>query len=67
MKLKTLLNEMTYNFTLTHSLSIAKFPLIHEVQDKHLCMLLDTWSNINMLDTKVYNYFFINKSCLGTE
>ena len=49
---------MTYNFTLKYGLSKAKFPLIPiAVQDKHLCLLLDTGSNINILDTKVYEYF----------
>jgi len=45
-------------FPLTYGLKKAKFPLIPiTVQDKHLCFLLDTGSNINIIDTKVYEYF----------
>jgi len=45
-------------FNLTYGLKKAKFPLIPViVQDKNLCFLLDTGSNINMIDTKVYEYF----------
>ena len=52
-------------FTLTYGLSKANLPLIPiAVQDKHLFMLLDTGSNINILDTKVYNHFFNYKSRL---
>ena len=58
---------MTYHFNLTYGIQKANLLLIPiTIQDKTLCMILDTGSNINILDTKVYNYFFINKSCLGT-
>ena len=43
---------------LTHGLTKANLPLIPvTVQDKNLCLLLDTGSNINMIDTAVYEYF----------
>ncbi|MCL2858720.1 MAG: hypothetical protein FWF42_03420 [Streptococcaceae bacterium] len=45
-------------FPLSHGLSKANLPLIPvEIQNKGLCFLLDTGSNINMIDTAVYEHF----------
>jgi len=49
---------MTYNFTLKYGLTKANLPLIPiTIQDKTLCCLLDTGSNINMIDKAVYDHF----------
>jgi hypothetical protein len=46
------------SFPLSYGLSKANLPLIPvEIQDKSLCFLLDTGSNINMIDTAVYDHF----------
>jgi len=43
---------------LQYGLSKANLPLIPvEIQNKSLCFLLDTGSNINMIDTAVYEHF----------
>ena len=49
---------MTYNFNLTHGLQKVNLPLIPvTIKDKNICLLLDTGSNINMIDNAVYEYF----------
>jgi len=46
------------SFPLSYGLSKSNLPLIPvEIQDKSLCFLLDTGSNINMIDAAVYEYF----------
>jgi len=43
---------------LSYGLTKANLPLIPvKIQDKDLRLLLDTGSNINMIDTAVYEYF----------
>ena len=49
---------MKTSLNLTHGLTKANLPLIPvTVKDKNLCLLLDTGSNINMIDTAIYEYF----------
>ena len=46
------------SFPMSYGLSKSNLPLIPvDIQDKSLCLLLDTGSNINMIDTAVYEYF----------
>ncbi|MCL2561935.1 MAG: retroviral-like aspartic protease [Rikenellaceae bacterium] len=46
------------SFPLSYGLKRANLPLILvEIQDKSLCFLLDTGSNINMIDDAVYEHF----------
>jgi len=45
-------------FSLKYGLTKSNLPLIPiEIQNKSLCFLLDTGSNINMIDTAVYEHF----------
>ena len=49
---------MNDNFPLTYGLTKANLPLIPiTIQDKTLCFLLDTGSNINMIDKAIYSHF----------
>ena len=48
----------TLSFPLSYGLSKANLPLITvKIQNQSLCFLLDTGSNVNMIDTQVYEFF----------
>lgn len=45
-------------FNINYGLARANLPLIPvEIQNKSLCFLLDTGSNLNYIETAVYEYF----------
>jgi len=51
-----MINENKY--PITYGLTKANLPLIPiTIQDKNLCFLLDTGSNINMIDEAIYEHF----------
>lgn len=41
--------------------------LIVKAQDKNLCFLLDTGSNINVLDRRVANFFILQPMTLNND